>query len=694
MYFSNYEKIEIVFFYKPVDLNIQHQDFIRCGLDFREAEVEDELNHIRNNNEKIKIYVMTPSQLVRYNQRIREYLKKFNSNIIYGIILIDEIGNSSTILRDKKIDKFRDEFRIILNLKSPYTKTQIVNELLIAVQHIYLYSNKEVYQELLSLRELESKAINDISRAMITGSEFSSENLIQLILKKSIEISHSDAGFVILKEDMFSKHRDSAKSDDIPKKFRLIEFAKLVQNQNINLTNGMLDSENFKLANYLIHHGTSISWHEGESENLTRGQNHFVAKNIPEFIFDQTSYKIKSYCAFPIRKPGADVDGFIILFNKKISKYVMLDNLVDIDNSVISYSLHELNLLESLANQAGVSFAHGNLISDLKNAFESFTAASITAIESRDPSTKGHSERVATLTVGLAEIINLTESGIYAPLNFSRLQVEEIRYASLLHDFGKIGVREDILQKEKKLFPHQLDKIQTRFNSIKDKLYINILENYIDKLMKKNEVPDFQTLEKYKQELYKVSQELDNFWKIILELNEPSVINREMFEKISEIAAMEVMVGANGIPVLNADEINVLSIKRGSLSVQERIEIESHVTHSYNFLVQIPWTQEFKHIPEIVYAHHERLNGSGYPRQLESEFIPVQAKMMAITDVYDALVAQDRPYKKAMPVERALNILEQEVKIGKLDSDLFKLFVESKVYELIKKSSLEFKAAG
>ena len=274
------------------------------------------------------------------------------------------------------------------------------------------------------------------------------------------------------------------------------------------------------------------------------------------------------------------------------------------------------------------------------------------------------------------------------------MQVEEIRYASLLHDFGKIGVREDILQKEKKLFPHQLDKIQTRFNSIKDKLYINILENYIDKLMKKNEVPDFQTLEKYKQELYKVSQELDNFWKIILELNEPSVINREMFEKISEIAAMEVMVGANGIPVLNADEINVLSIKRGSLSVQERIEIESHVTHSYNFLVQIPWTQEFKHIPEIVYAHHERLNGSGYPRQLESEFIPVQAKMMAITDVYDALVAQDRPYKKAMPVERALNILEQEVKIGKLDSDLFKLFVESKVYELIKKSSLEFKAAG
>ncbi|MES2615779.1 MAG: HD domain-containing phosphohydrolase, partial [Bdellovibrionota bacterium] len=257
-------------------------------------------------------------------------------------------------------------------------------------------------------------------------------------------------------------------------------------------------------------------------------------------------------------------------------------------------------------------------------------------------------------------------------------------------DFGKIGVREHILQKERKLFPHQLEQIDSRFKSIKDKLYIHILESYIEKLMLKNEYPNKETLEKYKQEVYKVSQELDTFFQVILDLNEPSVINSDFFDKVSEIATTQVMIGNQGIPILSQEEIEILSIKRGSLSAQERIEIESHVTHSYNFLVQIPWTSELKNIPEIVYGHHERLDGSGYPRKLVAKNIPVQAKMMAIADVFDALVAQDRPYKKAIPYERALHILDDEVKMGKLDADLFKLFVEAKVWNLTRKTDTEY----
>lgn len=163
---------------------------------------------------------------------------------------------------------------------------------------------------------------------------------------------------------------------------------------------------------------------------------------------------------------------------------------------------------------------------------------------------------------------------------------------------------------------------------------------------------------------------------------------------MSEIAAMEIMIGDKGVSVLTKEEIDILSVKRGSLTVQERLEIESHVTHSYNFLVQIPWTEELKNIPEIVYGHHERLDGSGYPRKLISKNIPLQAKIMAITDVFDALVAQDRPYKKALPYERALHILEGEVKAGKLDAELFKLFVEAKIWTLLQKEETEFKFAS
>ena len=200
---------------------------------------------------------------------------------------------------------------------------------------------------------------------------------------------------------------------------------------------------------------------------------------LPEIDFDAKTYKIKSYCAFPIHLPSGEIEGFIILINKRISEDNILTKHSDIDNYVSKFSSHDLNLLESFTNQAGIALEHSKLISDLKKVFESFTAASIIAIESRDPTTKGHSERVATLTVGLAEAINNTKNGVYSSLEFSKIQVEEIRYASLLHDFGKIGVREHILNKEKKMFPFELENIQSRFLMLQDKLHLNILEKNI-----------------------------------------------------------------------------------------------------------------------------------------------------------------------------------------------------------------------
>ena len=135
-------------------------------------------------------------------------------------------------------------------------------------------------------------------------------------------------------------------------------------------------------------------------------------------------------------------------------------------------------------------------------------------------------------------------------------------------------------------------------------------------------------------------------------------------------------------PYITANELEALSIRRGSLSEQERVEIESHVTHTFQFLSQIPWTGEFARVPEIAFAHHEKLDGTGYPRRLKAADIPLQSRMMTISDIFDALVAWDRPYKKAVPVEKALDILHDEAKQGKLDVDLLQVFIEAKVYEL------------
>ena len=133
--------------------------------------------------------------------------------------------------------------------------------------------------------------------------------------------------------------------------------------------------------------------------------------------------------------------------------------------------------------------------------------------------------------------------------------------------------------------------------------------------------------------------------------------------------------------LLRDDELRFLMIRKGNLDDQERREIESHVTHTFRFLEQIPWTRELKGIPTIAYAHHEKLNGRGYPRRVKAEEIPVQTRMMTISDIFDALAASDRPYKKAVSVERALEILEFSVKDGELDSNLFELFRTAKVYQ-------------
>lgn len=692
MEFESKMKIELVFLYKPFDFNTHYYEIQNISLNSRESNIASEFELKRIDLERIKIYILTPSQLIDNLALVTAFIASEGVDKSFAFFVVDEISNPITIKQRKKLIDSKDQLNILADIQFPYTQRQILEELKNAVYHVYLHNSRGKVDAFLKLRDQESRAINDISRAIVSENDPSAENLVHLILRKSVEISQSDAGFMILRSDIFDTPEKKSENQFRYKRIRCYfeEKVKILYSQNISLKHDFLDPEQSRLSHFLVNHGIGVSWFEGDDNAIVRGKDEFYPKHIPEFIFDHRTYKIKSYCAFPVRRPDGVVEGFIILFNKRANRDQPLESIPLINRYVVEYSAHDLNLLESFANQAGISLEHAHLISDLRMAFEAFTSASIVAIESRDPSTKGHSERVAILTVGLAEALNKTDSGIYGTMQFSKRQIEEIRIASLLHDFGKIGVREHVLQKEKKFFPHQLERIQSRFDGLKDKLYIHILESYINRMIAKKELPNTESLEKYKQEVYKVSDQLEEYWSSILVLNEPSVENNiKLIEKFGQIAGTQILVGENHHPILMPEEIDILNIGRGSLSAAERIEIESHVVHSYNFLAQLPWSNEFKDVPEIVYGHHERLDGSGYPRQLTSKEIPLQAKMMAITDVFDALVAKDRPYKKAIPYERALAILEEDVRVGKLDGDLFKIFVEARVGDLIKQATTE-----
>jgi len=309
--------------------------------------------------------------------------------------------------------------------------------------------------------------------------------------------------------------------------------------------------------------------------------------------------------------------------------------------------------------------------------------AAVLAIEQRDPTTFGHSGRVAEYTVRLAEVVDRAADGPYRLVKFTPEQLKEIRYAGLLHDFGKVGVREQVLVKAKKLYPHQLALIRQRHAFVRRTCERDFWQRRAEFL----ETHGKKGYEARRHELEAALEgqltDLDRFLSVVLEANEPSLLPEASRNDLEELAR-RTYADPDGEfqPLLSDEEVRYLTIPKGSLDEQERQEIESHVTHTYNFLQRIPWTRELQQIPLIAYGHHEKMDGHGYPRHVTGEAIPIQTRMMTISDIYDALTAQDRPYKRAVPRDRALDILTQEVKAGQLDLELFRLFTDAKVFEV------------
>ena len=305
------------------------------------------------------------------------------------------------------------------------------------------------------------------------------------------------------------------------------------------------------------------------------------------------------------------------------------------------------------------------------------------AVEQRDPTTAGHSHRVATLSVGLAQKVSDWRDS-FAGRTYDEEQLKEIRYAALLHDFGKIGVREDVLVKAKKLYNERLQLVRDRFDFAKRTLDAETSRRKIElvsRLPEEEYRRQFEDLdEQYEDEL----SQLDEYYNTVLMANEPTVLEQDSADRLVDIAATTYLdIEGRRERLLDEAEVQALSILKGSLTEHERKEIESHVQHTYEFLSKIPWPKVLRNVPDIAYGHHEKLDGTGYPRGLDAEHVPFESKIMAIADIFDALTASDRPYKRAVPVDRALTILEYEVNDGHVDPELYRAFKEGKVYESV-----------
>lgn len=378
----------------------------------------------------------------------------------------------------------------------------------------------------------------------------------------------------------------------------------------------------------------------------------------------KNEYRTKSILCVPMRDTRGDITGVIQALNA-------FDGTFDGEDE---------ELLLALGGQAAQAIENAMLHEEISRLFEGFVQASVMAIESRDPTTAGHSGRVASLTVGLAQATEAAPAGAYQGTRFSTEQIQEIRYASLLHDFGKIGVREPVLVKAEKLYPHEFEVIKQRFELARKDRQLASLQRRLEMVKLRGDREMGAIDHEEEARLTRELKELDEALDFIVSCNKPTVLAQGGFERLTGLGEVAFTDSRERpMTILSAHEIQVLSIPRGSLSATERREIESHVTHTFKFLSQIPWTRVLKRVPEIAYAHHEKLDGKGYPRALASDRIPVQSKMMAISDIYDALTASDRPYKKAVPHEKAVDILHMEAKGGQLDAELLRIFVEAEV---------------
>jgi HD-GYP domain-containing protein (c-di-GMP phosphodiesterase class II) len=417
----------------------------------------------------------------------------------------------------------------------------------------------------------------------------------------------------------------------------------------------------------------------GESVQLDDAYD--VPPGLPYTInrdFDaKLGYRTKSILAVPMCNEKGEVVGVLQLINSKRNPGAKLTSRAAAAAQVVPFTLHHRKLLLSLASQAAVALQNSRLLASIENLFEGFVRASVVAIEERDPTTCGHSARVARLTLALAEAVNRTTTGPLAHIHFTPTQKKELCYAALLHDFGKVGVREDILLKKDKLYPAQLELLRQRFLFAKRTADVELLRAKLDLLLAQGGHAYNQGAQQADVQFQKYCNELDTLWDYVVQSNVPSATPETVRARLAEAAA-RTYADLNGIPqpLITDAEIRLLSIPQGSLDPLERAEMEAHVAYTVRFLSQIPWTPEFRGVIPIAGAHHEKLNGSGYPHRLSADDIPLQTRMLTIVDIFDGITASDRPYKKAFSPQEALAILHAEVAAGAIDPDLFELFAD------------------
>ena len=390
---------------------------------------------------------------------------------------------------------------------------------------------------------------------------------------------------------------------------------------------------------------------------------------------EKTGYRSKSFLTVPLKNHEDEIIGVLQLLNAQDIK----------TKKVIPFSGNVQKSVEALSSQAAVAITNKNLIKDLEVLFESFIKLIASAIDAKSPYTGGHCSRVPEITMMLAESVNEINDGPFAGIQFTDKEMYELKIAAWLHDCGKVATPEAVVDKGTKLetIYDRIHTVATRFEVLKRDEEIKYLKKQI-KIQKDDSLIENQKKEALKKArtlyLKRIKQQEDD--KSFIEESNVGgeFMSQDRKDRVNKIASYRWKDNGSPKPFFSEDEVYNLCISRGTLTPEERKIINDHIVVTIDMLEQLPYPKHLRNVPEFAGGHHEKLDGTGYPKGLNHSEMSVQAKIMAIADIFEALTARDRPYKKGKTLSQAMRILGFMKNDAHIDTELFEVFVKEKIY--------------
>ncbi|APW43220.1 HD family phosphohydrolase [Rhodoferax saidenbachensis] len=510
------------------------------------------------------------------------------------------------------------------------------------------------------LRRLEQ--LNAIGTAL--SKERDITRLLESILVAAKTITHADGGtlyrmtpdgdalrFEILRTD--SLHIAMGGSSDKPINF-----------PNLPLRDAQGQPNDSLVAAYAAIHNQTVNIADAYTEP------NFDFSGTRQFD-ERTGYRSQSFLAVPMKDHEGDVIGVLQLINAKHP----------VSGEVVSFSSADQSLAESLASQAAIAITNRSLMSQLETLFEAFISLINLAIDEKSHYTGGHCQRVPALTMMLAEAVNATREGPLAAFSMDDRDRYELKIAGLLHDCGKVTTPVHVVDKATKLQTlfDRIDLLDTRFEILKRDQEIAALRAQLALRDQKDAAAEARINAQSRSKI----DALDADREFLRSTNMGAEFMKDAdLQRVRDIGTGHVWRNVNGLETefLSADEIENLTIRAGTLTSAERDTINYHIVATIKMLEQLPWPKHLKNVPEYAGGHHERMDGKGYPKGLTRDQMSVQARVMGIADIFEALTARDRPYKQGMKLSQAMDIMHKFRMNGHIDPDLFDVFVREGVY--------------